>query len=372
MPELRIERVVLHHVRMRLQAPFRTSFGEEHDRECLILQVDEAGVSGWGECVAGSFPGYSYETVSTARHILEAYFVPLLLQARIDHPTDVPNLLSRYKGHPMARAGLELAIWDLFGKITNQSLQQLIGGSREQVQVGVSIGIQSDLKVLEERISNFLLEGYRRIKLKIRPGMDLDTVRHIRDKYPTLDLQVDANAAYRLDDAEVFEQMDAFDLQLIEQPFAEDDLLDHQKLQQRIQTPICLDESIRNARSAKQALEIDACRVVNIKLGRVGGLTEAIQIHDICIDQKVPVWCGGMLETGIGRAANLALASLAGFVLPGDISATDRYYAKDIATPRFNLEAEGTIRVPDGTGLGVEIDTKALEEFRVAKVEISR
>lgn len=345
---------------MRLKSPFRTSVGVEHDRDCLILCLFSEGLEGWGECVAGSFPGHTYETVGTAWQILIEFFLSILLT---NNKWDVPSFshaTENIRGHPLARASLEMALWDLDAKRNNVSLSSLLGGEKERVPVGVSVGIHPNETALLETVSGYVAQGYQRVKLKIEPGNDLESVRTVREEHPALPLQVDANTAYRIDDAAIFEDMEEFDLQMIEQPFAEDDLLDHSKLQARIRTPLCLDESIRRLRHVHQAIELDACRVVNIKQARVGGIWEALAIHEFCYQREVPLWCGGMLETGIGRAANLALASLPGFTLPGDISATDRYYDEDIAEPRFELNQDSTIDVPRGEGLGVKIDKRAL------------
>lgn len=362
---MRIERIEMHHLAMPLAWQLRTSFGgEAKERHCLILAVHSDGATGWGECTAGSWPGYSYETVGTAWEILETHFGPAVLGEDIESIEDYRNRLKHLRGHPMARAGLEMALWDLFGRAQGRSLRSLLGGQRDRVSVGVSIGLEDSVGALMEVVDHFVREGYPRVKLKIEPGHDLEPVRAVRSRYPELMLQVDANAAYSLDQAEVFVALDGLGLLLIEQPLAVDDLLDHSRLQQRLDTPLCLDESIGNLRHARQALQIDACRMINIKAGRVGGLSEAVRIHDLCLEQDVPVWCGGMLETGLGRAANLALASLPGFTLPGDISATDRYYEEDIAAPRFELH-DGTLDVPDGPGLGVEVVPERLERFTV-------
>ncbi len=364
---MKIEFVEMSHVRMRLHSPFETSFGVDYDRDCIILQLKAEGLTGWGECVAGIYPGYSYETVTTAWHVLSDFFIPAILEEEVADIEDFKKRLQEYKGHNTARAGLEMALWDLRGKAQGQPLAELLGGVVEKVPVGVSIGIQDNADVLLNVVDEYIEKGYKRIKLKIKPGRDVDEVETIRKSYPDLHLQVDANSAYTLDDAPIFETLDSFELLLIEQPLAEDDLIDHSRLQARLNTPICLDESIISARHARQALEIDACRVVNIKPARVGGLLEALAVHDLCHEAGVPVWCGGMLETGIGRASNLAIASLPGFTLPGDISATDRYYAEDIAEPRFTLNADSTIDVPVGSGLGVEIVPDLLERFTLRR-----
>lgn len=364
---MRIDAVELRHVRMRLRSPFTTSFGVELDRDCLILSVEAEGIVGWGECVAGRRPGYSYETVGTAWHALVDFFIPAALGCELAGIEGFREAIAGYKGHPLARAGLELALWDWTGKATGRSLRDLIGGAGESVRVGVSVGIQDSPEALVETVAGYLAEGYRRVKVKIMPGRDLLDVMAVRDAFPEVPLQVDANSAYRLDQISVFLAMDDLGLLLIEQPLAEDDLIDHSRLQARLKTPVCLDESILSARHARQAIEVGACRVINIKQGRVGGLSEALAVHDLCFERGVPVWCGGMLETGIGRAANLALASLPGFTLPGDISASDRYYDQDIAEPRFELNPDGTIDVPRGIGLGIEINWEALEGYTLRR-----
>ena len=358
---MKIEVIELRHVRMRLREPFETSFGVELDRDCLILRVDCEGMTGWGECVAGITPGYSYETTKTAWHILSEFYIPTVLGREVADIEDYHRGLGAFKGHYLARAGLEMALWDLMGKVQGKSLTTILGGVVERVPVGVSIGIQQDPSALVDAVGRYVEAGYRRVKIKIKPGRDVFEVEAVRKSFPDLPLQVDANSAYTLEDVAVFEELDDQQLLLIEQPLAEDDLIDHSRLQARLQTPICLDESILSARHARQALEIDACRVINIKAGRVSGLLEGLAVHDLCYEAGVPVWCGGMLETGIGRAANLALASLPGFTLPGDISASDRYYAEDIAEPRFTLNPDSTIDVPTGSGLGVEVVSDALD-----------
>jgi O-succinylbenzoate synthase len=310
---------------------------------------------------------YSYETVETAWHVLSDFFIPAVLGEELEGIDDLRGRLQVHKGHPLAKAGLELGLWDLLAKANDVPLAKLIGGALESVPVGVSIGLQADIDALLRKVEGYVKTGYKRVKLKIKPGRDVKEVEAVRGEFPDLPLQVDANSAYRLEEMAVHKALDAFDLLLIEQPLAEDDLVDHSRLQEQLQTPLCLDESILSLRHTRQALEIDACRVINIKQARVGGFQEALDIHDLCIQKDVPVWCGGMLETGIGRAANLALASLPGFRLPGDISASDRYYAEDIAAPRFTLNDDSTIDVPDGVGLGVEVDPEALERVTLRR-----
>jgi O-succinylbenzoate synthase len=337
----------------------------------LILRVEAGGIAGWGECVAGNFPGYSYETAKTAWHVLEDFFIPALAQHPSIAPQELRNALKGFKGHPLARAGLEMALWDLLGKQQGRSLKKLLGGQRTSVPVGVSIGIQKDLTAMLAEVDEYLAQGYQRIKVKIKPGADLDIVEGLRQFHPKVRLQVDANSAYGIEDAEHLRQLDDFDLELIEQPLAEDDLLDHARLQKQLKTALCLDESILSLRHTQQAVDADACKVINIKAGRVGGLTEATAIHDYCHDVNIPVWCGGMLETNIGRAANLAIAALPGFRLPGDISASDRYYEVDIAGPGFALNPDSTIDVPERPGLGIEMDMRALEKFTLRKKRLA-
>ena len=365
-----ISQITLYHLRMRLQSPFETSFGSTHDRECILLEARSGDLVGYGECVADRDPGYSYETAGTAWHILQEFLIPQLLNANLHSAEDLQTRIENVRGHPMAKAGLEMAFWDLLGKSKNQSLQQLIGGIGDRVQVGVSVGIQENSETLVGVVEDYRKKGYKRVKLKIKPGWDVTEVAAVRRAFPGLLLQVDANSAYDIDSSVSLVPLDEMDLLMIEQPLAEDDLWDHRQLQAKFKTPICLDESIVTQRHARQALEMEACRVVNIKAGRVGGLSQAIAIHDLCHDQGVPVWCGGMLETGVGRAANLALASLTGFEFPGDISATDRYYAEDITNERFKLNPDSTIDVPDMPGLGISIDTHALKRATVKRITV--
>jgi O-succinylbenzoate synthase len=368
---MKLEQITLYHLQMPLVAPFATSFGSIDTRECILLEVKADGIIGWGECVADRDPGYAYETVGTAWHILSDFLIPPLFGQEIIDATDLQNHMAHVKGHQMAKAGIEMAIWDLMGKLQGCSVRELLGGNRIKVHVGVSIGIQQNPSQLLSVVENYLKLGYQRVKIKIKPGRDVADTKAVRDSFPDLRLQVDANSAYILEDADALKPLDEMDLLLIEQPLAEDDLWDHHRLQAQFKTPLCLDESITSLRHARQALEMKSCRVINIKQGRVGGLSQAVAIHDFCQNQNIPVWCGGMLETGLGRAANLALASLPNFLLPGDISATDRYYLRDITQERFVLNTDSTIDVPAGAGLGVNIDRHALEKFTLAQKELS-
>jgi O-succinylbenzoate synthase len=358
---MHISQVTIYHLSMPLRSPFETSFGRSVYRECLLLEVMADGVSGYGECVADQDPGYSYETTGTAFHIFREFLIPLVLDKHLEGVEAFQQLAAKVRGHPMAKAGLEMALWDILGKQQNRSMRSLLGGVAESVEVGVSVGLQETPLALVEVVDEYMRLGYGRVKVKIKPGRDVSEARALRAAFPNLRLQVDANSAYTLETAPALLPLDDLGLLLIEQPLAEDDLWDHHKLQEQFATPICLDESILSPRHARQALEIGACRVINIKAGRVGGLSQAVAIHDLCRAQGVPVWCGGMLETGVGRASNLALASLPGFTLPGDISASERYYAEDITHQRFSLNPDSTITVPDEPGLGVTVDYQALQ-----------
>ncbi len=362
---MKIECIELHYIELPYVHPFETSFGRATTRATLIIAVHSEGITGWGECTAESGPWYSYETVETAWHILRDFLVPAVLGVDVTTPTDVCRRFQRVRGHPMARAGLENAVWDLLAKAQRLSLRQMLGGVRDRVPVGVSVGIEPTQEALLERVAQHIHEGYRRIKLKIKPGWDVEVVRAVRERWPDLWLQVDANSAYSFSEETVrlFRELDAFDLLLIEQPLHYDDIVEHAKLQAQLRTPICLDESIHSPMHARWALEIGACRIINIKVGRVGGLSAARQIHDLCVARSIPVWCGGMLETNVGRATNVAVATLPGFTLPGDISASARYFPQgmDIATPNFELNPDSTLTVPTGAGLGVEVVPERLQ-----------
>ncbi|HJS17878.1 MAG TPA: o-succinylbenzoate synthase, partial [Anaerolineales bacterium] len=365
---MKIESIALHHVSMPLVAPFETSFGRETDRECILITLHADGLTGYGECVATRSPGYNYETTGTAWHILKDFVAPLILGQDVLDAWDFQKRVEGIRGHQLAKAGVEMALWDLLGKRDGKSLREMIGGRRERVEVGVSIGIQESASALVRTVASYLDLGYRRVKIKIKPGREVDETSAVRNAYPGLRLQVDANSAYTLESADVLKAIDDLDLLLIEQPLSEDDIWDHRKLQAEFRTPICLDESVVTPRHARYALEMEACRIINIKPARVGGLSQGIAIHDYCRERDVPVWCGGMLETGVGRASNLAIASLAGFILPGDISASDRYYRRDITNERFVLNPDSTIDVPNGPGLGVTIDMAALKEFTLTEM----
>jgi O-succinylbenzoate synthase len=368
-----LERVDLYHISQELVSPFVTSFGEQVERQCLLLALHGDGLTGWGECVANGTPGYSYETTGTAWHILSDFLIPAILGQVLDEPEEMLGWLSFVRGHPLAKAALDLAAWDITSQRDGLSLasklcQTYPEGPRERVKVGVSIGIQPTVNQTLEVIESYLDEGYRRIKLKIRPGHDLQLAQVARAAFPETPIVLDANSAYRLVDAPIFQAMDGLSLLMIEQPLGYEDIFDHSQLRPLIQTPLCLDESIHSADHARFALAIGACDIINIKPARVSGWTEARKVHDLCRAKEIPVWCGGMLETGVGRAGQLALASLPGFTLPGDISATKRYYKVDIATPEFVLNSEdSTITVPEGPGLGVTVDMDRLAKVTLRK-----
>jgi O-succinylbenzoate synthase len=349
-----VERIELIQLEIPYVHFFETSFGREHSKSCLLLKVFSEGVCGFGEVVAERSPLYSYETTTTAWLMLKEVFIPEVLASDSEVPAAFYERTRRFKGHPMARAGLELALWDLAAKKQGVSLARLYGGDKWEVLSGVSVGIQDSPARLLDRIDEFLEQGYPRIKIKIKPGWDVSICEEVRSRFPDILLQADANAAYTLDSLSVLKELDGFRLQMLEQPFSGQDLWDHSRLQQVMQTPLCLDESARSVDWVRQAQLMGSCRIINIKVGRVGGVVEARKIHDLCREQDMPVWCGGMLETGIGRAHNVHLASLPGFILSNDISASSRYFAQDLVDPDFTLTEEGTIRVPRGPGIGVE------------------
>ncbi len=360
---------------MPLVAPFETSFGVETVEEKILVRVDGDGITGWGECVSMEGPWYSYETTRTAWHVLNDFLVPLVWRSPIAAPQDLPRLAARIRGHNMAKAGLEAALWDWFAKGQGVPLQKLFFAAQtaprnaelpRRIPVGVSVGLQATPRALVERVREYLSEGYTRIKIKIKPGQDLELVRALRAEFPTIRLQVDANSAYSLDDAAIFRAMDDYNLLLIEQPLSNDDIYQHSKLQSQLKTALCLDESIHSAADAEAAFELGACRIINIKPGRVGGFTEAIKIHDLAARRGAAVWCGGMLESGIGRAANVALASLPNFSLPGDLSASRRYFTQDIVEPEFEVDREGMMAVPTLPGIGVEVIPAKLDRVTVS------
>ena len=356
-----IERVELRLVRLPLNEPFETSFGRIDSRLIFLVSVEGEGLTGWGEVVAEEEPRYSYETVATALHTIKDHLAPVMLLRPVAGLEDLAARFTQFRGHNMAKAGLELAFMDLLARVRGESLSQLIQGSRPNVPVGVSLGIQPSIDHLLERIDLYLGLGYQRIKLKIKQGWDVDVVRDVRKRHPDILLSVDANSAYTLAEGDRLEELDEFGLLMVEQPLDHDDLVDHAKLQEKMRTPICLDESITGIRRAEHALDMESCRMINIKIGRVGGYSQALAIHDLCYSREVPVWCGGMLESGVGRAHNIALASLPGFTLPGDISASSRYFEKDVIVPEVSVSSKGTVDVPLRPGLGFDVDLAYIE-----------
>ncbi|MDF2994011.1 MAG: L-alanine-DL-glutamate epimerase [Microbacterium sp.] len=354
-----------------LVSPFTTSFGTETVREVIIVTAETTDGLGWGEVVTMAEPLYSSEYTASAWDVLRRYLAPALLERRTLAPEEVPAILRPFVGHRMAKAGLELAVIDAALRAEGRSFGAYLGADKTRVPSGVSVGIQRDPAALVDAVGGYLDDGYVRIKIKIKPGRDIDDTSAVRGTFPDIPLQVDANSAYTLQDADTLAQLDRFGLLLIEQPLQEDDLVDHAALAKRLRTPVCLDESIVSDKAAADALALGAAAIINIKAGRVGGYLEAVAIHDRALAAGIPVWCGGMLETGIGRAANAALAALPGFTLPGDISASARFYTRDIVTEPAVIE-DGHVRVPTGPGLGVEIDTAALEDFTVRRERITR
>lgn len=356
---MKIERAELRLLPLRLRERFEISSGGRQDRLVLLLALHGEGEIGWGECVAGEDPNYSYETTETAWHVLTDILLPEVV-GHAAGPADVLAPVSWVRGHAMAKAAVEMAAWDLHAKLLGIPLAEALGSERRPVPVGVSVGLQPDDDALLRRVEGYVAAGYRRIKIKIKPGRDVEMLRAVRERFPETPLMADANSAYTLDDAERLSELDDLGLTMIEQPLAHDDVLHHARLQERLATPICLDESIHSERDAELALELGACRIINIKPGRVGGLGEARRIHDLCRARGVPVWCGGMLESGVGRAHNVALATLPGFTLPGDISASRRYWERDIVDPEFEI-VDGTLTPPEAAGIGVRPDLERIE-----------
>ena len=361
---MRLTRIGLRKIRMPLVHPFETSFGRTTERQILLVEVEDAdGAIGWGEVTCGERPFYNEEWVDAAWLVLRDFVAPSVLGTELGSAADVGGLSHLIRGHRMARGGLETACWELEARKLGRPLWQHVGGVRPAVACGVSIGIQDSENELLELIEAEVAAGYQRIKLKIKPGWDADVIRVVRRHFPETPLMVDANSAYTLDDVEHLRQLDEFDLMMLEQPLAHDELIDHAELQRQLKTPICLDECIRTAHHARQAIRLGACGVINIKLGRVGGFAEALRIHEVCHEAAVPAWCGGMLEAGIGRAHNIALSTLPGFTLPGDVSASKRYWTQDLIDPAVQVSPQGTITVSTAAGLGYGLDQERIESL---------
>ena len=362
---MKIESVTLREIHMPLVHFFETSFGRVHSRCILLVSVDADGVRGWGECVAGEDPYYSPEWTGTAWPTIKQYLAPALLKGEVQSGRDCAALFARVRGHRMAKAALENAVWDAEARQKQQPLWKLLGGSRREIACGVSIGIQDSPEQLLQKIETELAAGYRRIKIKVKPGWDVNVLEKIRSRWADIVLSVDANSAYTLDEVEHLRKFDAFKLLMIEQPLWNDEIYLHARLQKAIQTAICLDESIHHSRDADFALETGACRIINIKVGRVGGFTEAKRVHDVAQRHGVPVWCGGMLESGVGRAHNIALSTLEGFRLPGDVSASKRYWQQDIIEPEVEVRADGMIAISDAPGTGYQVCEDLVRKFTV-------
>jgi o-succinylbenzoate synthase len=368
---MRVEEITLREIRMKLVAPFETSMERTEVRRIILIEAKVDGTTGWGECVAGESPFYSPESTDTAWISLRDYLWPLLKGREFGSATEVWNLLGHVRGHNMAKASLEAAIWHAEALQKEIPLWKLLGGTREEITSGVSIGIKESLDELVAAVKRELAAGYQRIKIKIKPGKDLQQVQRLRQEFPRIKLMVDANSAYTLEDWPLLKQLEGFYLMMIEQPLGWDDLYSHVELQKKLDTPICLDECIHTEEQARAAIELGACKIINIKLGRVGGYTVARRIHDLCLHRGIPVWCGGMLESGIGRAHNIALSTLPGFTLPGDVTASKRYWEEDIIDPEVTVSPQGTIRAPLGPGLGFEPRLERIEKLTVRKERLT-
>jgi O-succinylbenzoate synthase len=369
--KLQLERIELREIELPLRWPFETSFGRTTKRRIMIVRVyDKSGAFGYGECTAPEDPFFNHETIDTAWIVVTTYVAPLLMEAQVERASDVNESLARIRGNRMAKGGVETAIWDLEAKLNNQPLWKHIGGIRQEITCGVSIGLQASTDALVEKVQREIKAGYQRIKIKIKPGRDISLVEAVRAKFPDIRLTVDANSAYSLEDTELFKRLDEYNLMMIEQPLAAGDLVDHGKLQSEIETPICLDESILTRTEARHAYELGSCKIINIKLGRVGGHSEAKAIQEFCADRLIPVWCGGMLESGIGRTHNIAMSTLEGFTLPGDVSASARYWDEDVITPPVTVSPRGTIAVSDGPGIGYEINEQRIQSLTKRRQEV--
>jgi o-succinylbenzoate synthase len=367
---MRIDAIILRELHVPLVGPFETSFGVTRNRRILLAEVQSEGLTGWGECTAGERPFFSGESTDTAWQVIVNELAPALAAESPEHGGECPRIFLSVRGNPMAKAALENAIWDLEAQREGISLSRLIGGVRDTISCGVSLGIQPSIPELLSVIERELAAGYQRIKLKCKPGWDIEVFDRVRNRWPGIMLSCDANSAYRLRDEDHLVSFDAFDLLMIEQPLWHDDFYFHSVLQKRLDTPICLDESIRNRRDALAAIEMESCKIINIKLGRVGGFSEAIAVHNAALERGIPVWCGGMLESGVGRAHNIALSTLENFTLPGDISASARYWAEDIIEPEVIVTPQGEIVIPDSPGRGYEVRADLVDRLTVRKETI--
>lgn len=370
---MQVRKLTLRKLSAMMREPFETSFGREELKELVLVEVETAaGAVGFGECVAMTGPFYSSETTETAWHILRSYLVPLLRDWEALTPADLRQLPERFKsirGHQMAKAALEMALWDAFAAETRTPLHRLLGGTRSEIPVGISVGIQADIPALLRKIEGYLAQGFQRVKVKIKPGWDVDVIAAIRSEFGDIPLMADANSAYSLGDIDRLRRLDEHRLMMIEQPLAYDDVIDHVQLQQQLQTPICLDESIHSAADARKAIELGACRIINLKVGRVGGFAESLKLHDVCRDNGIGLWCGGMLETGIGRLHNIALTALPGFNLPGDTAPSARYFEEDLIDPAVSFSRPGFLAVEDLCGVAERVRRDRMERWtRVSEV----
>jgi O-succinylbenzoate synthase len=362
---MKIDAIILRELHLPLVRPFETSFGVTRNRRILLAEIRSEGLTGWGECTAGERPFFSGESTDSAWAAIVNELGPMLAAETPDHGGDCPRIFKQVRGNRMAKATLENAIWDLEAQREGISLSRLLGGVREIIPCGVSLGIQATIPELLANIEKELAAGYQRIKLKCKPGWDVEVFEKVRNRWPGITLSCDANSAYKLKDADHLVTFDAFDLLMIEQPLWHDDFYYHSMLQKRLDTPICLDESIRNRRDALAAIEMESCKIINIKLGRVGGFSEAIAVHNAAQERGIPVWCGGMLESGIGRSHNIALSTLENFTLPGDVSASARYWREDIVEPEITVLPTGEIMIPTTPGRGYEVRTELVERLTV-------
>ncbi|MCM3745170.1 o-succinylbenzoate synthase [Sporosarcina luteola] len=371
MKPITIKEVVLHHINVSLTAPFTTSFGTMQRKDvCLVEVIDESGMSGWGETVTSNEPYYNEETTATTVYMLKEFLIPRLIHKEIKHAEDVHDMLQFVRRNNIAKSAIETAMWDVFAKKNGKSIAELLGGKKNEIEVGKSIGIQKDPDALVEKVRQYVDEGFRKIKVKIKPGADLEYIAAVRKAFPDIPLMADANSAYTLADTEQLKKLDQYNLLMIEQPLAHDDIIDHATLQKQISTPICLDESIHSLEDTRKAIELGSCKIINIKIGRVGGLTESKRIHDLCQANDIPVWCGGMLETGVGRAHNIQLTTLQNFTIPGDTAPSSHYWEEDIVTPEITMD-HGIILVPSGDGIGYEVDQEKLKKVLTSRETIT-
>lgn len=369
---MQLQSAAIYRLSMDLVSPFTTSFGTQDKRHVTIVTVtDSTGLVGYGECVSNEDPLYTEEFLDASIIAMKKYFIPLVLNADISHPNDVSDMLKSFKRNNMGKAGLEGAVWDLYAKQLGKPLHEVLGGVKSSVEVGVSLGLEDTDEAVVARVSEKVSEGYKRIKVKIKPGRDVELIRKIREVHPDVPLMADANSAYTLDDIVVLRQLDEYNLMMIEQPLGHDDMLDHAALQKEIRTPVCLDESIDSFKAAKDAIALDACKIINLKIARVGGITESLKIHELAEANGIPMWCGGMLEAGVGRMHNIAITTLSNFTLPGDTASSDRYWYKDIIVPPV-VATDGVVAVSSELGIGAEIDWDTLREYLVEEIVIEK